>query len=202
MTFQTVCGTCGAAFTTDFPEKVNAREEPELKAAILDGSLFITECPKCGKRSIARTPLLYHDPDTRLMIWLPADAEQEVDAVRIFSSTPGLEDYTGRLVAGAGELIEKIKIFDAGLDDIAVELCKYVTMQETGKEVSMKFLRIDDSAAEMTLAYPEDGNMQMLSVGLNVYEDCCAILARNPQLRENARGLVRIDQAWLSEYLA
>ena len=41
----------------------------------------------------------------------------------------------------------------------------------------------------------------MISVGFNVYEDCAGILRRNPSIKEAARGLVKVDPDWLSNYI-
>ena len=52
----------------------------------------------------------------------------------------------------------------------------------------------------MTFTYPEKGQMEMVAVGFNVYEDCAGILRRNPQIREGVSGLATVDQDWLSRY--
>ena len=52
----------------------------------------------------------------------------------------------------------------------------------------------------MTFTYPQDGQMELLAVGFNVYEDCAGILRRNPQVRDAVQGLASIDQAWLAKY--
>jgi len=110
------------------------------------------------------------------------------------------DGYTGRLVRTVGDLIEKVKIFDCGLDDIIIEMCKFITRQELGKDVALKFLKSDGADGEMTFTYPENGQMELLAVGFNVYEDCAGILSRNPQIRDAAAGLAEINQAWLSRF--
>ena len=55
---------------------------------------------------------------------------------------------------------------------------------------------------EITFAYPENGQMQMVQVGFNVYEDAAGIVRRNPSLAEAAKGLVRIDRDWMERFLA
>lgn len=194
------CPYCGAVYEKSFPSRINTAESPQQKDALLDGSLFVTECPACGTRQLARFPLIYHDPETRLLLWLGADEGASSRAASVLSSAPEMQDYTIRLVDSPGELIEKIKIFDAGLSDIAIELSKFVTAREAGEDLPLKFLNIDSAAAELHFACPRDGKMDVLAVGLNVYEDCCGILARNPSLEENAKGPVQIDQAWLAQY--
>lgn len=189
---KVVCTRCGKIHEIPAYPSINIAEEPELKEKILDGSLFAWTCPDCGTVNLAKYPVLYHDPSERLIIVL---SETPLNA----DSTP--EGYTGRQVSSVGEFIEKIKIFDAGLDDIMMEMCKYVTARDLGKQVSLKFLKIDGPDHEITLTYPENGRMEMVQTGFNVYEDCAGIVNRNPVLRENARGLARIDQDWLQQFL-
>ena len=59
---------------------------------------------------------------------------------------------------------------------------------------------MDGADAEMTFTYPANGQMELVAVGFNVYEDCAGILRRNPQIRESVQGLALIDQTWLSQY--
>ena len=191
MNIKTACTKCGAEYSAEVPQSVNAATSPELKEQVRSGALFTWTCPHCGTANLLTFPFLYHDPAEHLMLVLtqaPLGAE----------GVP--EGYIGRQVRSAGELIEKITIFDAGLDDLVIELCKYVTCQELKKEVPLKFLRTDGADAEMTFAYPEGGEMQLVAVGFNTYEDCAGILARNPQVRASARGLASIDQDWLRRY--
>ena len=44
--------------------------------------------------------------------------------------------------------------------------------------------------------------MQMIAIGHNVYSDCAAIIQRNQPLRDSIRGLAKIDQEWLSRFIA
>ena len=195
------CSACSAEFEAEVYSLVNVADDPDLKAAVMDGSLFVRRCPRCGAANLVRRAVLYHDPAELLMISLTDGAAgAERTAREIFISTPGLAQYTGRLVDSVGDLIEKVKIFDAGLDDAAMEICKYVTKQELGREVPLKFVRTDGADNEITMAYPEGGQMQMIAVGFNVYEDCRAILGRNPAMQERTRGLVRIDPAWVAQF--
>ena len=112
------CSGCGARLTTSFHSGINVRTEPQLKESVRDGSLFVAECPYCGRRNLLRGQLLYHDPDERLMIWLLPDgdpAEERLESIE--QQLNGLEGYTLRRVPDAGTLIEKVNLHDAGLDD-------------------------------------------------------------------------------------
>ncbi len=186
------CTRCGAQHSAEVPQSVNVTASPELKEQVRSGALFTWNCPHCGAANLLKFPFLYHDSAEKLMLVL-TDAPVNADGVP--------EGYTGRLVRSVGELIEKINIFDAGLDDLAVEMCKYVTSKELKKDLPLKFLKMDGADGEMTFTYPEKGEMQLIAVGFNVYEDCAAILQRNPQIRVSAGGLAEINQAWLSRFL-
>lgn len=191
MQIPALCSRCGAEHIAEVPQSVNAATQPELKERVRSGTLFTWSCPHCGTINLLKVPFLYHDPSERLMIVLteaPVSAEGVPDG------------YTGRQVRSVGDLIEKIKIFDAGLDDLIIEMCKFVTCRELKKDVPLKFVGTDGADGEMTFTYPDKGQMEMVAVGFNVYEDCAGILQRNPYVRDSIRGLATIDQAWLTRF--
>ena len=108
-----------------------------------------------------------------------------------------LKGYTLRKVEDAGSLIEKVRIFEAGLDDAAIEMCKFVS----GKELNAKGLRFRGFAGadnEMEFIFPRNGQMNSVKVGFNVYEDSQAILARNPSIIP-AELFPKIDSNWTDQ---
>ena len=185
------CSHCGAEHSVSVPQSVNAATSPDLMEKVRSGELFTWSCPHCGTANLLKVPFLYHDPNERVMIVL-TDAPMSAEGLP--------EGYTGRQVRSVGDLVEKIKIFDAGLDDLIIEMCKFVTCQELKKDVALKFAGTDGADGEMTFTYPAAGQMELVAVGFNVYEDCAGILQRNPQIRDSVQGLACIDQAWLSRY--
>lgn len=196
-----ICPTCGRKTPLKVYESINSQEHPELKDAILDGSLFLWECPDCGHRNLFEFKFLYHDPVGKFLIWLTeGDRAIESLAKRVYEQNESLHSYTARFVNDAGSLIEKLKLFDNGLDDMAMEMCKHVTKMEMEKDIQLKFLNLDGADNDIILTYPSGGQMEMLKVGFNVYEDCRGILQRNPSVAESSTGFVRIDQEWISEF--
>lgn len=200
--FQLKCPNCGKAFEVEAVAAINTERDPELKERLLSGELFLRECPHCGARTLAKFPLLYHDPAEKLMIWL-SDGSADTEA-RMQAAVTGndFEGYTGRIVDTPGALIEKVKIFDAGLDDISLEMAKFVTRQELGKDADLLFFGLDGADNEITLTYPEAGQMQMVRIGFNVYEDCAGILLRNPDIKKAATGLSRVGRSFVEGFLA
>lgn len=206
------CSSCGNIHEITFFNGINTREEPELKDKVKDGSLFLWECPHCGKTNLVSGQVIYHDPDEKLMFWLLPPGSVPEDKVAIIENSlleasQTLEGYTFRRVDDAGSLIEKVNIFDSGLDDTVIEIVKYVTKMEMAQkggghdlsDTSFKFFRIEGPDHELTFTYPEAGQMQGVQIGFNVYEDCAGILRRNPSIKP-AGGFPRIDQAWISRF--
>lgn len=197
------CSNCHKQTEIEVCQRINAVLDPELKSRVKDGSLFIWECPYCGQRNLARFETLYHDPEARLMVWLlPGDG---LPPQAVESAVKELDGYTLRLVREPGDLIEKVNIADAGLEDIAVEMCKWVTRRElsaknpAAAEATLRFLRTEGADHDLVFALPLNGQMQVLNVGFNVYEDARGILSRNPAIAP-ASGFVTVDAAWLEQF--
>lgn len=206
------CSKCGQQTKVTVYRSINISENPELKAKVRDGSLFLWECPHCGQVNLAKYETLYHDPQARLMVWLMPEGEiSETQMQAITMHTKAMGDYTLRRVNDMGSLMEKVLIRDAGLDDVVLEMCKYVTrlemLQKTiGAEQRDEFLnstfhfyRSEGEGDEriLTFMYALGGQMLGVNIGWNVYQDCSGILERNPQIKP-AEGFSRIDSDWLA----
>ena len=197
------CSKCHRTTEIEVRQSINVALDPQLKARVKDGSLFLWECPCCGQRNLARYQTLYHDSEAKLMVWLlPGDA-QPPQAVE--DAVKELEDYTLRRVRDVGELVEKVNLHDAGLEDTVLEMCKWVTRRELAAKnpaaatASLKFLRMEGADNELVMAFPLNGQMQVVNVGFNVYEDARGILLRNPAIRP-AAGFAEVDAAWIEKF--
>jgi hypothetical protein len=133
-------------------ESVNVSLDPNLKDQLLRGELTTFTCNKCGAQVDVQAPLLYHDMEKQLMIWLlPGDMEPEMPQqngllgglIERFSG-----QFTYRVVRDLNQLIEKIRIFDDELDDKVIELLKFM------------LCRGDPEAAEAPLFYDEQGESE------------------------------------------
>ena len=223
-----VCPKCGQTEEITVYRSINTADDPSLKEKVRNGSLFLWKCPHCGTVNLARYETLYHDPEKKLMLWMVPDGKiSEAQMQAITNHTKAMGGYTLRLVRDMGELMEKVLIFDAGLDDLAVELCKWVTAREmasagdkgaswkTDGEVEGKsegegaaelpvlhFYMIEEEGdkREIILSYAAKGRMNCLKIGWNVYEDCCGIIGRNPSVRP-AEGFVHIDSDWVNSVI-
>lgn len=196
---QVKCTKCGSSFEAASYQSINVASDPQLKERVRDGSLFVAECPYCGARNLLKYNTLYHDPAAKLMVWLLPegfDPPKEVE-----EAVKELEGYTLRRVKEAGELIEKVCIADAGLEDTVMEVCKWVTRQELvakypeAAQAPLKFLRTEGADHDLVMAFPLNGAMNVINVGFNVYEDASGILSRNPGIAP-APGFSEVNAYW------
>lgn len=124
------CPDCGREGSAAVYETVNVSLDATLKDRLLSGELVQWRCQGCGTRRLNVHPLLYHDMDLALIIqWISAPYAPTPEALvaALPSETECAEfkklrsDYRFRVVREFDDLVEKIRIFDAGLDDRAVE---------------------------------------------------------------------------------
>lgn len=194
-----VCSKCGQRHAIDIYKSINTAMDPDLKARLLSGELFLWECPDCGAANLVAYECLYHDPDERYMIWmLPSGEPEGLQQAAIMNQVRAMGDYRLRTVRNAGDLMEKVMIFDAGLDDRCIELVKFVAGSELQNVSNLHFYRLQDDV--MVFSGVKDGKMDGFGFGLNVYEDCRGILARNPDIA-SGEGFTRIDPDWVSGIL-
>lgn len=207
------CSQCGASREMTVYRSINTSIDPSLKEKVKDGSLFVWECPECGRRNLAKYETLYHDPDRKLMIWL-SEKEPGAEMTAIVNHTEAMGGYTLRRVTDVGTLMEKVLICEEGLDDKVIEMCKYVTKIEMTAKMGedkaaevmglpMRFFRLGekDGVRFITLSFPDNGQMVGMNIGFNVYEDCLGIIQRNPSIIET-EGFAKIDSEWMGSVLA
>ena len=210
-----ICGNCRETHEIAVWNGINAGEHPELKEKVKDGSLFLWECPHCGASNLVSCQTLYHDPSECLMIWhIPENSVPEEQIASVTVQLKDLEGYTLRRVDDIGSLIEKVNLFDAGFDDIVIEMCKYVVKMEltapaegtsapdkaeTVRQAPFKFYKLDGADNDLIFSYPLDGQMHGIKIGFSVYEDCRGIVSRNPGMIPDP-GFARIDAAWLERF--
>jgi hypothetical protein len=121
------CPGCGQEQEFAVCQTLNATLDPELREQLLSGRLTGFTCRSCGRQADVIYPMLYHDMTRRFMAWLvPGDQQPEPLDAATFGET-GDEigrSYTYRLVRTHNQLVEKIKVFEDGLDDRLLEMLK------------------------------------------------------------------------------
>lgn len=131
-TRELVCPECNSEQEFTIYDSVNVTLDPNAKEKLINGELNIFSCDTCGYKVEIVYPMLYHDMDGKLMIWL--DPEDRLDPDKLGEKQPHFgtfldESYHYRIVSTRNEMMEKILIFDNELDDLPLELLKYYIRQ-------------------------------------------------------------------------
>lgn len=196
---KVICQKCGHSQNIEIFKSINTATDPSLKEKVLSGEQFLWECPQCGTSNLISHECLYHDPENKLMIWmLPFGGDNDAQRQAISNQARAMGDYTLRIVETPGDLIEKVIIFDSSLDDRCIELVKWVALKEMEGVSNLHFYRMQDDV--MVFSGVKGGKMDGFGIGINVYEDCAGILARNPEIAA-VDGFEKIDADWVGEIL-
>lgn len=191
---EIICPDCGEAQSYRMYASINARENPELKEKILLETLFDWRCRRCNYFAAMAYPLLYTDPVAGYVISAAPLLSHE-DAPE---PTEELRDYVKRSVKNLAELKEKILIFDAGLDDVAVELvknalCDIIKNSYHVSRVHAYFCRVNEREGEIEFAIflPKKTDPVYHTTKLDVYRQSEEVLRALDFV--DPEGFLRVD---------
>lgn len=203
------CPRCHASVDTQMWTCVNVTLEPALRAKIMDESLFEWTCPECGYEAQLIYPCLYHDLDGLFMVYLIPDASRSEladDAVQ--SQFPELQNIKKRLVSSLNALKEKVLIFEAGLDDMAVELTKLALAEVVAKKqqktvTSGYFCLADRETNQIGFSFFLAGECEPFYQGtrIEVYDKSMDIVDAHAKEERLKNGFIRIDTPWAAAAL-
>lgn len=153
------CPSCGNEQPFVLWQSLNVTLDPEKKQELLEGRLTRFTCGKCGQYTEVVYRLLYHDMERRLMVWLvPPDpdgppAEEPAEALSGPIGQDMRSTYTFRRVASRNELVEKVHVADAGLDDGLIEILKLMILADApadvrGDETAVYFAGVDQDGGQ------------------------------------------------------
>lgn len=120
------CPHCGKSQKFEMWRVINVADNPEMKEKVKTKEVFKLECKKCGRLVNADHQFLYEDPESKIAIHYAR--EKDVPAVK--EDLKKYEGYTTRVVSYQNDLIEKLMIFDAGLDDRIIEIVKAIYVNQ------------------------------------------------------------------------
>lgn len=149
---EVICPGCGARVAARMWTGINAEVNPNLRAEVLDETLFDWKCPQCGHEATLAYPCLYHDKGRRFMVYVLPQEPDEQKAAGIAAQFPQLRGVRKRVTGSLASLKEKILLFEDGLDDRAVEFVKLlvslVLERSSGKRVTQGLYVFSDEERE------------------------------------------------------
>ena len=144
--YRIACPRCRHEQAVELYESVNLKTDPALRDLLMRNQLNAVTCESCGFVFRVDKNLVYSDPDRRLLIyWIPTPETRHGDGEQQFSSllremTEALPDDVRapdvHLVFSRVELVERIFLLEAGLNERLVEYIKYVIYTRNGDRVN------------------------------------------------------------------
>lgn len=156
--YSILCPKCGAEGAVELYDAVNVGEEPALRDDLLANRLNSVACHACRFEFRVDKPLLYHDPGRGFAIWwnpagegAPEEAEEAFDAMRAsLAEAAGGSAPALHLVFTRAELVERIFLLEAGLDERVIEYIKYLVYSKNGARVDPHAKRLLFNAQDST----------------------------------------------------
>lgn len=133
---EVTCPRCRRSQEMTIWASVNATVDPPLRGRLLNHDLNVFRC-SCGHEGELAHDLLYHDMTIGFLIWLKYPDEEgsiTLEDTALGFARDVMKGYTFRIVRTRDQLIEKILIFEDGLDDRVMEVLKLVILSRVGDE--------------------------------------------------------------------
>lgn len=133
--YRIACPRCSKEQAVELYESVNVKTDPALREDLMHNRLNAVTCTHCAFAFRVDKNLLYSDPDRRLLIyWIPAAEADYASGEEQFAAL--LKDMTAvlpsdvrapdvHLVFNRTELVERIFLVEAGLNERLIEYIKY-----------------------------------------------------------------------------
>lgn len=199
------CPKCGAEVQSTQWVSVNAAQDPQLKQQMLDASLFRLSCPSCGHEGLLAYPMVYVDPDKKLIIGLVMNEEQidqcaqSLESLTVDGAPVDVSSYTRRVVLDQNDLREKIMIFDCQLDDRVVQIAKIVVftqiqMTQPGKEVYQIYFICPQEGEQALQVIFSDGSSVNYMLAKELYDSIAQDFAQ--RIEEKSQGTYVFDAQW------
>ena len=175
-----ICSGCGKPFKAAYRKLVNLTKNYGIKCAIMDGTYFRFTCPHCKKSASFDFRMSVYDIMKRFFIRSFDNLQSMLSVHKNRSSFQGsqlgfpdefLPLVRHRLVLGPLGLAEKVRIFEAGLDDYAIESLKQSIIQNQSGGLVFKEMFFDHRDKEKLYfnILLEDGKLAMSQASNDMY---------------------------------
>ncbi len=214
---QFSCPNCHAQATITTWPKINIDLNPELKPQLLNTNLWKWQCPHCHHETLIPWNTIYHDPTNHFIIFFNWDDKNIKPQQKYANFTPPMlpsasKNTTYRTVYGIYNLLERIKILENHLDDLAIEHLRYMLSHIVHPEIAQQgfqlYLEKFDTNKTSKFQYGEidfsfynenDKSANIITVPADTYYESKLAIQTDPRLKLN--GNICIDQLWIHRQL-
>jgi len=148
---EITCPKCGEISYFKTWESINTTFNPDMKEKVISGEAFKFVCPECGDSCTVSYNFIYHQMEDKTMIHYVNNEEEFYELIDTYTEEKLKEsdmiseslknDYNIRIVRSHTELVDKIRIIDAGLDDRIVEICKLLIIKKIRETVESDLVK-------------------------------------------------------------
>ena len=205
------CPNCGQLGEVTVWNAITVKDSPDLKADLLAGKINMFRCGSCGHTALMPTHLLYHDEDKKLLIsFTPCEEKLRRrlydNVIETSKESGALEKFNGynlRFVTEYNELLEKLLIFDAGLNDKAVEVIKLMVLSqdlEKAEQRVCRFGKLESGSLEFMIHDRKENQVYTSSVPKDSYDTIYSRL-RESGMKPYSFGWEMVDAAYATRLL-
>lgn len=208
---KVVCLKCGKTTEVKLSTSINAAEDINIRRELLSGRLFSFKCSACGYTGKLFYPVLYNDVKNKFMVYLIPDVDRfqiaDKDIEKDFDG--GVDSVRKRIVPDFNSFLEKIYIFENGLDDMSVEITKLAISNMVAKKLDLEkveegYLSMysrDSNTMGFTFFIGEGKAPYVQSVRLEIYGKSIKITDEFAAKDKKLKGFVKIDREWAENIL-
>ena len=207
---EVACPNCNEIFNVHVYTSINATNDPKFREDLLSEKLLKWKCENCSYEGRFTYPLLYNDMKHRFMVYLIPQIECfQLEDRSLEEDYRNLKGITKRITPDFNSFKEKVFIFESGLDDMAVELCKLAVSETVAKkhnlpkvvEGYLSMYNRETHTMGFTFFVGENHEPYVQSARLEVYARSVQIVNAVGQNDKKLSGFIKIDREWAENTL-
>ncbi len=192
-TTQMTCPKCSTTFDIEQYSVINAQTQPELREKLLNGSMFLQTCPRCGTHMHAAYTCVYSNDEKKFLVSFQPSMEKP-------AVTPLMPQYKLRLERTLVGFLERIRILEAELDDVTIEMVKYLVTAQLTRQFPNKtitrLLFVSADNENVFFQYDDNNPAEQIQIPLATiwrYEDRLTASGFRP----NVTGYLAVDSQFV-----
>ena len=202
---QVTCPQCGTTSDTIVWEGLNSITDKLEVDRLLEGSLFMHECPDCHARIELTYPCVYNDMRAGVMVQYIADEDKldeaiaEVEKMKAADAeVEGAPTEKIRIVTTHNALREKVLILQDGLDDMVIEALKavmknrFIDEGQISGEAEVFYAGLTE-LGDVLLEFLADGRTAQTMAPRALYDKVAHMVEASPYAQ---KGAYLVDAIW------
>jgi hypothetical protein len=203
------CEKCGNIQDVNIFPYINFNENPEYYALVKELDVFKITCDNCNTDAIVKYDALYLNEKEKYFIYLLTDKDLVqkfrhqityfIETVLNKDEKYNFDEFKTRLVFNTNQLVEKLAIFEIGLNDKVIEIIKYGFYEnnliDTTRFDSVYFDGIKETKLEFVLFSSENKeDVDKIYIDIEFYNQ---VIDKISKLNDENFIFPNIDEEWV-----